>query len=152
MWAGCTCCQATHLQNVNLWLVLLWDAALHAVMGYPDKLAMCSCEQCGCTLLPHSCCGAAVCSGQERPCCGASGRSLQCRLTGSSLACSDACPVADHPPACRYAFALTSCVLQASYLLLVERSGADKGLGPLELMLYVSLLSLPFLVVVSLAS
>ena len=56
------------------------------------------------------------------------------------------------PPACRYAFALTSCVLQASYLLLVERSGADKGLGPLELMLYVSLLSLPFLIIVSLAS
>ena len=69
-----------------------------------------------------------------------------------SPACSAVCPVADHPPACRYAFALTSCVLQASYLLLVERSGADKGLGPLELMLYVSLLSLPFLVIVSLAS
>ena len=50
--------------------------------------------------------------------------------------------------ACRYIFALTSCLLQASYLLLVERSGIDKGIGTTELLFYNALLSMPFLAVV----
>ena len=49
----------------------------------------------------------------------------------------------------RYIYALASCSLQASYLLLVERSGAEKGIGTVELLLYNSILSIPFLLVVS---
>ena len=49
---------------------------------------------------------------------------------------------------CRYIFALSSCLLQASYLLLVERSGVDKGIGTTELLYYNALLSMPFLAVV----
>ena len=44
-----------------------------------------------------------------------------------------------------YIFALMSCSLQASYLLLVEHSGAEKGVGSLELLVYNSVLSIPFL-------
>ncbi len=50
---------------------------------------------------------------------------------------------------CRYVCALTSCMLQASYLLLVEKSGAEKGIGSTELLYYNALLSLPFILVVS---
>ena len=50
--------------------------------------------------------------------------------------------------ACRYVCALTSCMLQASYLLLVEKSGAEKGIGSTELLYYNALLSLPFILVV----
>ena len=46
---------------------------------------------------------------------------------------------------CRYVCALTSCMLQASYLLLVEKSGAEKGIGSTELLYYNALLSLPFI-------
>ena len=49
---------------------------------------------------------------------------------------------------CRYTFALLSCVLQAAYLILVERSGAEKGVGTTELLYINALLSLPFLAVV----
>ena len=45
----------------------------------------------------------------------------------------------------RYVCALTSCMLQASYLLLVEKSGAEKGIGSTELLYYNALLSLPFI-------
>ena len=48
----------------------------------------------------------------------------------------------------RYIFAVTSCLLQAFYLLLVERSGVDKGVGTTELLYYNALLSMPFLAVV----
>ena len=53
-------------------------------------------------------------------------------------------------PSCarRYVCALTSCMLQASYLLLVEKSGAEKGIGSTELLYYNSLLSLPFILMV----
>ncbi|GAQ86442.1 hypothetical protein KFL_002890090 [Klebsormidium nitens] len=46
-----------------------------------------------------------------------------------------------------YGLAFMSCVLQATYLLLVERSGGEKGMTSLELLLYNSILSLPVLVV-----
>jgi hypothetical protein len=36
-------------------------------------------------------------------------------------------------------------MLQASYLLLVEKSGAEKGIGSTELLYYNALLSLPFI-------
>ena len=49
----------------------------------------------------------------------------------------------------RYVCALTSCMLQASYLLLVEKSNADKGIGSTELLYYNALLSLPFMLGVS---
>ncbi|KAK9824238.1 hypothetical protein WJX72_008863 [[Myrmecia] bisecta] len=45
-----------------------------------------------------------------------------------------------------YMFAFTSCMLQASYLLLVERSGVKNGVGTTELLLYNAVLSVPFLV------
>ncbi|KAL2612329.1 hypothetical protein R1flu_024021 [Riccia fluitans] len=44
-----------------------------------------------------------------------------------------------------YAMALTSVFFQTAYLVLVERSGADDGLSSTELMLFNSVLSLPFL-------
>lgn len=46
---------------------------------------------------------------------------------------------------CRYTCALASVTLQASYLLLVERSGAEKGIGVAELLVYNAILSMPFL-------
>eukprot|EP01064_Diplonema_japonicum_P018269 TRINITY_DN26959_c0_g1_i1.p1 TRINITY_DN26959_c0_g1~~TRINITY_DN26959_c0_g1_i1.p1 ORF type:complete len:333 (+),score=35.21 TRINITY_DN26959_c0_g1_i1:81-1079(+) len=46
-----------------------------------------------------------------------------------------------------YGFALTSCVLQAGYLLLAE-SGAEKGFTSTELLHYNSLLSIPVLIFV----
>ncbi|BDA44780.1 UDP-N-acetylglucosamine/UDP-glucose/GDP-mannose transporter [Coccomyxa sp. Obi] len=51
-----------------------------------------------------------------------------------------------------YVFALLSCLLQATYLILVEQSGAEKGVGTTELLYYNALLSLPFLIVVVLAT
>lgn len=47
-----------------------------------------------------------------------------------------------------YTLALTSVAFQTAYLVLVERSAAEDGLSSIELMLYNSLLSLPFLVLV----
>lgn len=41
-----------------------------------------------------------------------------------------------------------SCGLQTGYLLLVERSGVEKGIGTAELLFYNALLSIPFLLVV----
>ena len=49
----------------------------------------------------------------------------------------------------RYVFALLSCLLQASYLILVEQSGAEKEVSTTELLYYNALLSLPLLIVVS---
>lgn len=46
-----------------------------------------------------------------------------------------------------YTMALTSVFFQTAYLVLVERSGGDDGLSSTELMLYNSILSLPFLVI-----
>ncbi|KAK9797084.1 hypothetical protein WJX73_006121 [Symbiochloris irregularis] len=46
-----------------------------------------------------------------------------------------------------YICALASVTLQASYLLLVERSGAEKGVGVAELLVYNAVLSMPFLLV-----
>lgn len=40
-------------------------------------------------------------------------------------------------------------MLQATYLILVEQSGAEKGVGTTELLYYNALLSLPALVAVS---
>ena len=51
--------------------------------------------------------------------------------------------------ACRYFFALSSCFLQASYLLLVEHSGEAKGVGTSELMVYNALWSVPGIFLVS---
>lgn len=48
-----------------------------------------------------------------------------------------------------YIWALTSCVLQTSYLLLVERSGSDKGYTSNELLLYNAVLSLPVLALIT---
>lgn len=48
----------------------------------------------------------------------------------------------------RYVCALLSCGLQTGYLLLVERSGAEKGVGTSELLFYNALLSIPFLLTV----
>lgn len=45
-----------------------------------------------------------------------------------------------------------SCMLQAAYLILVERSGAERGVGTTELLYTNALLSLPFLAVVSAAT
>lgn len=44
-----------------------------------------------------------------------------------------------------YTLALTSVAFQTAYLVLVERSAAEDGLSSIELMLYNSVLSLPFL-------
>lgn len=44
-----------------------------------------------------------------------------------------------------YSMALTSVFFQTAYLVLVEKSGAEDGLSSVELMFYNSLLSLPFL-------
>ena len=49
---------------------------------------------------------------------------------------------------CSYTFALLSCCLQASYLLLVEYSGQDKHVSSSELMVYNALWSIPALTVV----
>ncbi|GBG69519.1 hypothetical protein CBR_g4355 [Chara braunii] len=46
-----------------------------------------------------------------------------------------------------YLMALMSCFLQTTYLLLVERSGKEKGLNSNELLLYNAVLSLPVLLV-----
>ena len=51
--------------------------------------------------------------------------------------------------ACRYFFALSSCFLQASYLLLVEHNGEAKGVGTSELMVYNALWSVPGMFLVS---
>lgn len=47
-----------------------------------------------------------------------------------------------------YAMALASVVSQTGYLVLVEKSGAEDGLSSFELMLYNSILSLPFLIII----
>ena len=44
-----------------------------------------------------------------------------------------------------YTIAFASAFFQATYLLLVEHTGAEKGVGSAELLLYNSVLSLPFL-------
>lgn len=41
-----------------------------------------------------------------------------------------------------------SCGLQTGYLLLVERTGAEKGVGTSELLFYNAILSIPFLLAV----
>eukprot|EP00897_Mesotaenium_endlicherianum_P008855 jgi/Mesen1/7999/ME000425S07197 len=46
-----------------------------------------------------------------------------------------------------YLWALTSCALQTTYLLLVERSGSEKGFTSIDLLLYNAVLSLPVLIV-----
>ena len=47
-----------------------------------------------------------------------------------------------------YAFAFLSCSFQATYLIVVEQTGSERGIGSAELLLYNSVLSLPFLLVV----
>jgi solute carrier family 35 protein len=44
-----------------------------------------------------------------------------------------------------YCMALTSVFFQTMYLVLVEKSGAEDGLSSVDLMFYNSILSLPFL-------
>jgi len=44
-----------------------------------------------------------------------------------------------------YCFALMSCTLQATYLILVERTGAERGVGSVELLMYNSVISIPVL-------
>lgn len=51
-----------------------------------------------------------------------------------------------------YACALMSCGLQTGYLLLVERTGAEKGVGTSELLFYNALLSIPFLLAIVVGS
>eukprot|EP01062_Namystynia_karyoxenos_P035915 TRINITY_DN26199_c0_g1_i1.p1 TRINITY_DN26199_c0_g1~~TRINITY_DN26199_c0_g1_i1.p1 ORF type:complete len:364 (+),score=78.67 TRINITY_DN26199_c0_g1_i1:94-1092(+) len=50
-----------------------------------------------------------------------------------------------------YGYAMSSCLLQATYLLLTERSG-DDGMSSTELLLFNSALSTPFLLLISLAT
>ncbi len=38
-----------------------------------------------------------------------------------------------------------SCTLQATYLILVERTGAERGVGSVELLMYNSVISIPVL-------
>ncbi|KAH8944471.1 hypothetical protein BDL97_13G112500 [Sphagnum fallax] len=45
-----------------------------------------------------------------------------------------------------YSAAFISCALQSTYLLLVERSGSEKGFNSMELLLYNGILSLPVLI------
>ena len=51
-----------------------------------------------------------------------------------------------------YAFAFMSASFQATYLILVEHTGSEKGIGSAELLLYNSVLSLPFLLIVATAT
>ncbi|CAM0913181.1 unnamed protein product [Alopecurus aequalis] len=51
-----------------------------------------------------------------------------------------------------YCMALTSVFFQTMYLILVEKSGADDGLSSMELMFYNSILSLPFLFFIIIAT
>ncbi|KAL3498251.1 hypothetical protein ACH5RR_040983 [Cinchona calisaya] len=51
-----------------------------------------------------------------------------------------------------YSMALTSVFFQTMYLVLVERSGAEDGLSSIEILLYNSLLSLPFLLFLIIAT
>ena len=51
-----------------------------------------------------------------------------------------------------YVMGLTSCALQASYLLVVERTGAERGMSSIEIMVYNAMLSLPPLFLVVLAT
>nr|CAD1827870.1 unnamed protein product [Ananas comosus var. bracteatus] len=51
-----------------------------------------------------------------------------------------------------YSMALTSVFFQTMYLILVEKSGAEDGLSSAELMFYNSLLSLPFLMFLIIAT
>ena len=48
----------------------------------------------------------------------------------------------------RYAFALTSCLLQAGYLVLVEYNGEARSVGSSELMVYNAIWSIPALLMV----
>ncbi|PSS01041.1 UDP-sugar transporter like [Actinidia chinensis var. chinensis] len=51
-----------------------------------------------------------------------------------------------------YSTALTSVFFQTMYLVLVEKSGAEDGLSSIEIMFYNSFLSLPFLIVLIIAT
>lgn len=51
-----------------------------------------------------------------------------------------------------YSLALTSVFFQTMYLVLVERSGAEDGLSSVEIMFYNSFLSLPFLLLLIIAT
>nr|XP_024379900.1 UDP-galactose/UDP-glucose transporter 7-like isoform X2 [Physcomitrium patens] len=51
-----------------------------------------------------------------------------------------------------YSAALMSCALQSTYLILVERSGTEKGFNSMELLLYNGMLSLPVLLAITLAT
>lgn len=51
-----------------------------------------------------------------------------------------------------YSAALISCALQTSYLLLVERTGTEKGFNSMELLLYNGILSLPVLLIIILGT
>lgn len=51
-----------------------------------------------------------------------------------------------------YSAALISCALQTSYLLLVERTGTEKGFNSMELLLYNGILSLPVLLIIILVT
>ncbi|CAL9054069.1 unnamed protein product [Musa banksii] len=51
-----------------------------------------------------------------------------------------------------YTMALTSVFFQTMYLVLVEKSGAEEGLSSVEIMFYNSLLSLPFLLFLIIAT
>jgi threonine/homoserine efflux transporter RhtA len=42
-----------------------------------------------------------------------------------------------------YVMGLTSCMLQAAYMICVEKTGAEKGTSSVELMVYNALLSAP---------
>lgn len=51
-----------------------------------------------------------------------------------------------------YSAALMSCALQSTYLILVERSGSEKGFNSMELLLYNGILSLPVLLAIILGT
>ena len=75
---------------------------------------------------------------------------VACHQVAPQQTCLELITISATRAACRYTFALLSCVLQASYLILVERSGAERGVGTTELLYYNAILSLPFLFVVRL--
>ncbi|XP_039066367.1 UDP-galactose/UDP-glucose transporter 7-like [Hibiscus syriacus] len=61
--------------------------------------------------------------------------------------------IRDFPPdLLEYTMALTSVFFQTMYLVLVEKSGTEKGLSSIKIMFYNSFLSLPFLLFLILAN
>ena len=74
------------------------------------------------------------------------------QITGSVVFIVGGCLVAGATDltfdATAYTYALTSCALQTVYLLLVEKTGAERDATTTELLYYNAVLSLPFIIMV----